>query len=118
MLSEKELEFFKKELESMKLKIENNLARGSFEINALMTNQPRDEGDYASVARSHTIVTTLIDKQKEKLEAIERSLKRIEEGTYGICDACEEEISIERLKVKAFADYCISCREVIEKREG
>ena len=115
MLNQEELEIFKKELEKMKLQIQSNLDGSSFEMNTLRDNQPKDEGDHANVERGHSIANTLMDKQSEKLEAIERSLIRIKNGTYGVCDSCEEDINIERLKVKVFADYCISCREVIEK---
>jgi DnaK suppressor protein len=59
-----------------------------------------------------------MDKQAEKLEAIERTLKRMRKGTYGVCDSCGEDINIERLKVKVFADYCITCREAIEKENS
>ena len=117
MLSNQDLEIFKKELESMKLQIQSNLNGSSFEMNTLRDNQPKDEGDHATVERGQNLANMLMDKQSEKLEAIERGLKRIENNTYGICDSCGENINIERLKVKVFADYCISCREVIE-REG
>jgi len=115
MLSREELTYFKKELEEMKLQIESNFKSSSFEMNTLKDTQPKDEGDHASMERGHTIANTLMEKQAEKLEAIERSLKRIKNDSYGICDSCGEEIQVERLKVKIFADYCISCREVIEK---
>ena len=115
MLNDQELKFFKKELEDMKQQIQSNLNSSSFEMNSLRENELKDEADHASVAKGHNIANTLMDKQAEKLEAIERSLKRITNATYGICDSCGEEINIERLKVKVFADYCISCREIIEK---
>ena len=115
MLSSEELRYFKKELEEMKLQIGSNFKSSSFEMNTLRDTQPKDEGDHASMERGHTIANTLMEKQAEKLKAIERSLKRIKNGTYGICDSCGEEIHVARLKVKVFADFCISCREVIEK---
>ena len=115
MLNQEELETFKKELENMKRQIQSNLNSSSFEMNTLRDNQPKDEADHASAERGHSIANMLMNKQSEKLKAIERSLNRIENTTYGICDSCGENINIERLKVKIFADYCISCREVIEK---
>jgi DnaK suppressor protein len=118
MLNQKELENFKNELEDMKLQIQSNIDSSSLEMNTLRDNHPKDEGDHASVERGHSIANTLMDKQAEKLEAIERCLERMENGSYGICDSCEESINIERLKVKVFADYCISCREVIEKESA
>ncbi|CAA6800499.1 MAG: C4-type zinc finger protein, DksA/TraR family [uncultured Sulfurovum sp.] len=118
MLTEDELAYFKNELEEMKKQIESNLDSTSFEMNSLRDNEPKDEGDHATMQRRQTIGNSILLKQSEKLEAIERSLKRIENDTYGICEACEEEINIERLKVKVFADYCISCREAIEKENS
>ena len=118
MLNQQELETFKKELENMKLQIQSNFSSSSFEMNTLRDNQPKDDGDHATVERGHNIANMLMNKQSEKLEAIERSLKRIKNATYGVCDSCGEDINIERLKVKVFADYCISCREVIEKEKA
>ena len=46
---------------------------------------------------------------------IDEALEKIANKTYGICDMCEEEIGIPRLKVKPHAKYCIACREIIEK---
>jgi DnaK suppressor protein len=118
MLSKEQLETFKKELENMKLQIQNNLNSSSLEMNTLRDNQPKDEGDHANVERGQSLANMLMDKQAEKLEAIERCLTRMKNGSYGICESCEECINIERLKVKVFADYCISCREVIEKESA
>jgi len=115
MLKDKELKFFKKELEDMKLQIESNLNSSSFEINSLRENELKDEADHALVQKGENIVKTLLDRQHETLEAIERSLKRIKNGTYGICESCGNEINVERLKVKIFADYCIVCREMMER---
>jgi len=109
MLKDQELKEFKKELEEMREQIKSNLNCSSFEINNLRGNELKDEADHALVQKGENIVKTLIDKQSEKLEAIERSLKRIKNGTYGICESCG------RLKVKIFADYCITCREMVER---
>ena len=43
------------------------------------------------------------------------ALRKIEEGSYGYCEACEEEIPIERLKAIPDARYCISCQAQLEK---
>jgi len=118
MLNSQELQTFKKELEEMKQQIQSNLNCSSFEINNLRGNELKDEADHALVQKGENIVKTLIDKQSEKLEAIERALERIENGTYGVCESCGNDINIERLKVKIFADYCIVCREIMENEGG
>ena len=43
------------------------------------------------------------------------ALKKIEEGSYGICEACEEEIPVKRLKAIPDARYCITCQAELEK---
>ena len=42
------------------------------------------------------------------------ALKRIEDGTYGICESCEEAISTKRLEAVPWARYCIHCQERID----
>jgi DnaK suppressor protein len=62
-----------------------------------------DEGmdtyDLASEERSREINLILSDRDRDKLHAIEDALERIDAGSYGICDSCEEEIAPERLGV-------------------
>ncbi len=50
-------------------------------------------------------------------ESILRALRKIDEGTYGICEECEEEIPIGRLKAMPDARYCITCQMELEKEQ-
>lgn len=54
-------------------------------------------------------------QQSRELQEINFALGKIDNGTYGVCDMCEEDVGIQRLKVKPHAKYCIVCREIIEK---
>ena len=81
-----------------------------------MRNQsPTDEGDYALLTNDSSIEQAIIEQLVKELEEIEIALKKIKKGNYGICEMCEDEIGIERLKIKPHAKYCITCREIIEK---
>ncbi|MFW6147639.1 MAG: TraR/DksA family transcriptional regulator [Thermodesulfobacteriota bacterium] len=51
----------------------------------------------------------LDEQEKEELEAIDRALGRIEMGTYGICELCGRDISIERLEVIPWTALCSTC---------
>ena len=115
-LTKKELLFFKNELEAKKAKIQNNLNITSSELDNNSTSDLRDEGDYASQSLETNTKNAIIHEQSKTLDQINRSLNRIREGSYGVCNLCEESINVERLKVKIFAEYCISCREIIEKQ--
>ncbi|MCK5855578.1 MAG: RNA polymerase-binding protein DksA [Sulfurovaceae bacterium] len=115
-LTKNELLFFKTELEAKKVKIQRNLNITSSELNINSTSDLRDEGDYASQALETSTNNAILHEQSKTLNQINRSLNQIRVGSYGICNLCEESINIERLKVKIFAEYCISCRELMEKK--
>ena len=115
-LTKSELLFFKNELEAKKIKIQKNLNITSRELNHNSSSDLRDEGDYASQSLETSTNNAILHEQSKTLHQINRSLNRIRTGNYGICNLCEENINIERLKVKIFAEHCISCRELIEKQ--
>lgn len=84
---------------------------------------PKDDGrdtyDVASEERDREINYLLSDRDRTKLQSIEQALGRIEEGTYGICEGCEGEITAERLKAMPFTRLCVQCqseREAEAKR--
>lgn len=116
-LSKEELLFFRDKLEEKKDKIQKNLEKTSTELNTNVTDELKDEADHACLAADNLTNNAILKEQHKTLHQINRSLNRIAMGTYGICNLCEETISIERLKVKIFAEYCVCCREVIEKQK-
>jgi len=74
--------------------------------------------DQASSERDRELGLLLGDREREKLRNIDEALLKIEEGEYGICEECEEEIPIGRLKVMPFAHYCVKCKADIEKQQA
>jgi len=117
MLNTTELKFFKTALEERKLKIETNLSTTSIEMNEMRRNELKDEGDHAAMSLETAVDNAILGQQSKELAEIELALGKINNNLYGICEMCEEEINIERLKVKNFARYCITCREVVEKEQ-
>jgi len=115
MLNVQEIEFFKTELEARKMKIEANLSTTSTEMNSMTQNELKDEGDHAAMSLETAVDNAILGQQSKELGEIELALDRINNKTYGVCEMCGDEINIERLKVKIFARYCITCREVVEK---
>jgi len=115
-LTQAELLFFKKELEEKQKKILENLRNREKELNSNTACELRDEGDHAFFAANHSTNNAIFQEQHKMLNQINRSLKRIDLGTYGICNLCEETINVERLKVTLFAEQCISCKELLEQQ--
>ena len=78
-------------------------------------DEGRDTYDLASDERDREINFILNDREREKLVAIDEALERIKEKSYGICECCEGEIQLGRLKVLPFTRLCVKCQEENEK---
>jgi len=115
MSRKEDIEYLRAELLEMADKLKSNIAKAEEEIELMRNQSPTDEGDYAVLINDTAIDDTLIAKQHKKLEEIELALDKMSKEEYGICEMCEEPIDIERLKVKPFAKFCISCREISEQ---
>ena len=81
------------------------------------TDDLPDEVDLASSESEQSMSLRLRDRERVLLRKIEKALKKIEEGTYGTCDTCSEEIGIKRLEARPVTDLCIRCKEEQEKME-
>jgi len=79
----------------------------------------KDEGmdtyDLASDARDREINLILTDRDRDKLQAIDDALRRIEDKTYGVCESCESDIAEARLEALPFTRLCVSCQAEREK---
>ncbi len=84
-----------------------------------LKDEGRDTYDLASDERDREINIILSDRERDKLQAIDDALERIEDKTYGVCDYggnnCEEEIGMGRLKVLPFTRLCVRCQEQTER---
>jgi len=63
-----------------------------------------------TVEQDVTVVTANL--RSRMLKEIERALARCAGGTYGVCEACGDEISSNRLKAIPWARYCLTCQEL------
>ena len=74
--------------------------------------------DQASSERDRELGLLLGDREREKLHNIDEALLRMEEGEYGICEECEEEIPLGRLKAMPFTRHCVKCKSDLEKLQA
>jgi DnaK suppressor protein len=77
-----------------------------------------DNGDWSVVDISEDISLRQLGAHREMLVKIDAAIRKLEEGTYGVCEDCGGRISEERLKVLPFAIYCKDCQEKIEQLEA
>jgi len=74
--------------------------------------------DQASNERDRELLLLLGDREREKVRHIDEALARLDEGEYGICEDCEEEIPLGRLKAMPFARLCVKCKSDLEKLQA
>ena len=74
-----------------------------------------DEADWAAVEISEDINLKRLSAQRQLLNDVEECLRKVDEGSYGVCEDCGEEISEKRLRVIPTATLCIDCKEQREK---
>lgn len=83
-------------------------------------NEPKDSGGTSEIDIQEDIEFALIQMKAETLEKINQALARLEEGTYGSCCECGDEIAQPRLRALPFAVRCKDCeeaREMAQQRE-
>lgn len=76
-----------------------------------------DETDMTSTELETSMRMRLRSREALYLKKIWQALQRIEEGTFGKCMSCEEEIELKRLEARPTATECVMCKEESERRE-
>ena len=74
-----------------------------------------DIGDMSSNSYNQEVLMNLSNAQRRAAADIDAALERIDEGVYGLCARCEEEIPARRMEVRPFSRYCVECKSEVEK---
>jgi DnaK suppressor protein len=77
-----------------------------------------DPTDRASHEAERSFELRIRDRELKLIKKIKKALDRIDNGTFGRCETCEEEISIERLKARPVTTQCIECKTREEDMEN
>ena len=113
----KDLERFKELLKNKRLALIKNAKKTLNEDMALDSNDLPDEMDLASSEYLQSFTFRLRGREKTFLKKIDLALNKIDNGTFGICEDCGEDISLKRLEARPETTLCIRCKEDQEKME-
>jgi len=113
--NKEDLEKIKQDLLSLRKEIIDSSRKAHAESLTLGNDGVADIGDMSANSYSQDVLMSLSQTQLGRIRDIDAALARIEQGAYGICVACEEEIAPRRLEVRPFSRYCIDCKEEFEK---
>lgn len=86
------------------------------EMTAETTNFP-DPNDRATQESDRSFELRIRDRERKLINKIREALERIEDGTFGICEMCDEEIGEARLKARPVTTLCIDCKMEQERKE-
>ncbi len=117
IVNKKDLKRFKAILVAERLSIIKKAAKTLNEESTLDVSELPDEIDQASAEYDQSFIFRLRDREKFYLSKIDKALSKIESGEFGICEACEDEITPKRIEARPVTTLCIRCKEEQEMEE-
>ena len=123
-LSKKDLNYFKKLilkrkeelLDGLKHSLEDTLKKSPREASGDISGYAFHMADLATDTYDREFSLDLASNERELLYEIDESLKKIQEGNFGICEECNCPITKRRLKAIPYTRLCLKCQEAKEKR--
>jgi len=115
-MDEKDLLLFKEQLEAMKAEINIDVEQTLTEMTSQTGNIP-DPNDRATMESDRSFELRIRGRERKLMDKVDEALIRIDDGSYGICAGCGEDIAIKRLQARPVAKYCIDCKTRQEQRE-
>ena len=116
-MNKTQIEAYKKKLLELKQQILNDSYTRDTEDLKISTDDLADEADIAASVINQQVSFGLRDRNFAKLRQIEDALYRVNSGTYGLCEECEEPIAEKRLERQPFATICITHAEELEREQ-
>ena len=115
-MEKQKLERFRKTLLKTREGILNKAKKLKEDSYTLGTDGIQDMADAASNSYNADILMSISDNDLNLLKDIDNALDKMKNGTYGICEECDEKINEKRLEANPVARYCISCKRLMEEK--
>jgi DnaK suppressor protein len=119
-MKQEDLDYFKDLLTNRLNELLNQADDTVSDMNDSKGNFP-DPTDRASYEADRNFELRIRDREHKLIKKVKRALDRIENGTFGICEKCGDDIAIERLKARPVTTLCIECKtkeEALERALG
>jgi DnaK suppressor protein len=119
-MKKKDIDYFKKFLNE---RLEELLSHADNTVSGMTTPKENfpDPTDRASLEADRNFMLRIRDRENKLIKKVKKALDRIENGTFGVCEKCGEDISVKRLKARPVTTLCIDCKtkeEAFEKALG
>ena len=77
-----------------------------------------DAFDEVQHASERELAIRNLDRESNLLRSVRGALRRLDEGSFGVCLHCEEDISPKRLAAVPWTPFCIECQEIVDRSQG
>lgn len=112
-MNKTELDKYKKILEAKQAE----LAKGLRNRDDIVIEKAPDALDEVQLAGERELAIRNLDRESSLLRLVRLALARIQDGSFGVCLHCEEEIKPKRLDAVPWSPYCIKCQEAADRHE-
>ena len=114
-MKKNKLKHFQSLLENICAEIVGDVEKTHHNKKSNEVEQMADISDDAARSYGKKLQGDLEEYEWVKLKKVEVALKKVEDGEYGICEQCEQEILETRLEIMPYTEFCIQCLSEIEK---
>ena len=112
-MTKTELNKFRQILEARRAELSDILRRRD----EIAIEKSPDAIDEVTRAAERELAIRNLDRESQMLRNVRAALRRIEDGSFGVCAHCEEDISPKRLAAVPWAPFCIRCQEAADRHE-
>ncbi len=118
----KDISLREKKLKEIRKKLNQQRVELILEAGIALTALPDETlfpelGDQASAEIDRNFMLKLKGRERKLLAKIDEAIEKIDNGTYGICEMCGEEINLRRLEARPVTTMCIECKTEQEEEE-
>lgn len=114
---------YRRKLEALGRQLQGNLPglrqeafrQSGGEESGSLSNSPLHLADLGTDHYEQEMALSLLETQGMRLEEISDALNRIDQGTYGRCQRCRQEIPRPRLEALPYTRYCVSCARTVQE---
>ena len=117
-MKKNKLKHFQSLLENIRTKIVGDVEKAHHNKKNSEVEQMADISDDAARSYGRKLQGDLEEHEWVKLKQVEAALKKVEDGEYGICEQCKQEILETRLEIMPYTEFCIHCLSEIEKHSS
>jgi DnaK suppressor protein len=113
----KDLQFFREMLQGM---LDDTMVKSQETLEDMTESGEvyADPADRATAESDRAFTLRLRDRERKLVRKIQQAIQRIDDGEFGICSECGDDISIPRLKARPMTTLCIACKSKQEEEES